>query len=142
MPLLPAAFILPPGGTGELDPSWWGDGALVGDLLPAWIASGEGEVPAGAGSSAADAVVRAYVYGTAYDNKAGQLAGTPNKQNTAGVEFNEEYTKEQRAWFEAKAASWWTKFASAVAEATPVTPATVIDSPPRVSFAQPIMRAF
>lgn len=123
---------------GELQTTWFAD--LSGSLA-IWIPLGEAQAPVGATTAQADRITTAYAYWRAYSAKAAEMAGTPNKQNTAGVEFNEEYTKEQRAWFDGKAAEWLAEFNAAVSDATPST-VTVIDNAPRASFAQPIARSF
>lgn len=134
MPVVAADLTSP---TGELQSAWFAD---LSAALAVWIPLGEAQAPVGATTEQADAITTAYTYARAYEAKLAEMAGTPNRQNTAGVEFNEEYTKEQRAWFADKAAYWRGQLSVALAAASP--PAVVIDSPPRSSFSQPIARSF
>lgn len=141
MAILPADLMLPPAGTGELDPAWWAPG-LLPTLLAVWIAAGEGQAPGGASGAQADAITTAYAYGTAYDAKVLQMAGTPGRENLAGTEFNSEFAKDQRDRFAERALYWWGQFSTAVADATPVVAVPAVDNAPRASYSQPIARSF
>lgn len=131
MAVTPVDFILPPTGTGELDPAWWAAGALQADLLPVWIAAGEAAAPDGASTEQADAVTTAYAYGTAYDNKALAMSAAPNSVSVDKGEISAAWTDKQRERVAARAAYWWEKFATALAEAT--LPPETAYAPPRVS---------
>lgn len=130
MALSPADFLLPPAGTGELDPAWWGTGTLEDDLLPVWLTSGEGQVPSGATSEQGDAVILAYVYATAYDAKLRAMATTPNTMSVDSGDVSVGFSSDQRKIFATEANKWWLRFAEAVDDAAP---AAIANNPPRTS---------
>jgi hypothetical protein len=122
--------------TGELQTAWFSD--LPGNLAIR-IDQGEGWVPEDATLLQADAVVTAYVYVRGFRDVLLRAARDPNSISIDKGDISISFTDGQRKLFAEQVSKWEVEFDAAVAATAVVT---VVDAPPRASFAQPIVRSF